>query len=42
MKIIATVVLMVLLSAGCTTHKTDSNQKMMDKVIGELDRETAK
>ncbi len=28
--------------SGCSTHSTTSHQKMMDNVIGELDRETAK
>jgi len=34
--------LAILAFSGCTAHSTDSHQKMMDKVIGELDRETAK
>lgn len=35
-------VLAILSLSGCVTHSSDSHQKMMDKVIGELDRETAK
>lgn len=35
-------VLAILSLSGCATHSNDSHQKMMDKVIGELDRETAK
>lgn len=28
--------------AGCASHQSNSNAVMMDKVVGELDRETAK
>lgn len=27
---------------GCSAHQPDTNLKMMDKVVGELDRETSK
>ncbi len=28
--------------AGCASHTQDPNERMMDKVMGELDRDTAK
>ncbi len=34
--------LVLLGVSGCSTHQADSHQKMMDKVVGELDRETSK
>ena len=32
----------IVFICGCSTHQPDPNAVMMDKVIGELDRETAK
>jgi hypothetical protein len=34
--------LILIMMTGCSTHTPDTNKKMMDNVIGELDRETAK
>ncbi|MDD3595016.1 MAG: hypothetical protein AB7U44_06070 [Sulfuricurvum sp.] len=28
--------------SGCSSHTPDPNERMMDKVVGELDRETSK
>lgn len=37
------IMLLALLAAsGCSSHTPDPNARMMDTVIGELDRETAK
>lgn len=33
---------MVLLLSGCSSHTQNPNERMMDKVMGELDRETSK
>lgn len=35
-------VLAVLAVSGCSSHTANPNAKMMDNVMGELDRETAK
>lgn len=35
-------VCILLWSAGCSSHTPNPNERMMDKVMGELDRETAK
>lgn len=40
-----TVILMVLTALsliGCSAHTANPNAKMMDNVMGELDRETSK
>lgn len=34
--------MMIILLGGCTSHSQNPNERMMDKVIGELDRETSK
>jgi len=33
---------LLLWNAGCASHTPDPNERMMDKVMGELDRETSK
>ncbi|MFY9142747.1 hypothetical protein [Sulfuricurvum sp.] len=35
-------VLTVLALSGCSSHTANPNAKMMDNVMGELDRETSK
>jgi uncharacterized protein YcfL len=43
MKTASWLILTLLIAfAGCSSHTPDPNARMMDKVIGELDRETAK
>ncbi|MDD2780073.1 hypothetical protein [Sulfuricurvum sp.] len=42
MKSLLLLTLALVMIVGCSTHTSDSNKKMMDNVIGELDRETAK
>jgi len=42
MKAIILITLAILMFSGCSSHQENSNAVMMDKVVGELDRETAK
>jgi len=42
MRAAAAFVFILLLGAGCSSHTPDPNKRMMDSVMGELDRESAK
>lgn len=42
MKKVSGILAAFVLICGCSGHEPDPNTVMMDKVMGELDRETAK